>query len=56
MQTMGLTLSNEYPPQVAHMMSRMGYKEGKGLGRLEQARLMPIELIANPHKQGLGFS
>eukprot|EP00073_Rattus_norvegicus_P043587 XP_017445621.1 PREDICTED: endogenous retrovirus group K member 6 Pro protein-like [Rattus norvegicus] len=35
MQTMGLTLSNEYPPQVAHMMSRMGYKEGKGLGRLE---------------------
>lgn len=56
MQTMGLTLSNEYPPQVAHMMSRMGYKEGKGLGRLEQGRLTPIEPIANPHKQGLGFS
>lgn len=56
MQTMGLTLCNEYPRQVAHMMSRMGYKEGKGLGRLEQGRLTPIEPIANPHKQGLGFS
>lgn len=56
MQTMGLTLSNEYPPQVAHMMPRMGYKKGKGLGGLELGRLTPIEPIANPHKQGLGFS
>lgn len=56
MSSMGLTLSNEYSPQAANIMAKMGYTEGKGLGRLEQGRLKPIEPNGNRQRQGLGFS
>ena len=42
LQVMGMTLTNEYLPQAVQMMKKMGYKEGKGLGKGEQGRLEPI--------------
>lgn len=56
MSSMGLTLSTEYSPQAASIMARMGYKEGKGLGRLEQGRLDPVRSNGNEQRKGLGFS
>ena len=38
------------------MMKKMGYKEGKGLGKGEQGRLEPIPQEGNNGRQGLGFS
>ena len=37
------------------MMKKMGYKEGKGLGKGEQGRLEPIPQEGNNGRQGLGF-
>lgn len=52
---LGLTLTNEYSLQSIDMMKRMGYQEGKGLGRKEQGRLDPIPQEGNRGRQGLGF-
>lgn len=52
---MGITLTNEYSPQAVQMMKKMGYKEGKGLGKREQGRLEPIPQEGNKGRQGLGF-
>lgn len=56
MTDMGLTLTNEYSPQALQIMKRMGYKQGKGLGRREQGPVEPISPSANTRRQGLGFS
>ena len=53
---MGLTLTNEYSKQAVKIMSKMGYKTGKGLGKGEQGRLEPIPQEGNNGRQGLGFS
>ena len=50
-----MTLTNEYSPQAVQMMKKMGYKEGKGLGKREQGRLEPIPQKGNNGRQGLGF-
>lgn len=55
LQDLGLTLTNEYAHQAVEIMKRMGYKEGKGLGRKEQGRLNPISQESNTGRQGLGF-
>jgi hypothetical protein len=47
LQAMGITLTNEYSPQAAQMMKKMGYKEGKGLGKREQGRLKSIPQEGN---------
>ena len=56
LQALGLTLTNEYSPQAVQMMKKMGYKEGRGLGKGEQGRLEPIPQEGNNGRQGLGFS
>jgi hypothetical protein len=55
LQTIGMTLPNEYSPQAVQMMKKMDYKEGKGLGKGEQGRLEPIPQEGNNGRQGLGF-
>ena len=55
LQALGITLTNEYSPQAVQMMKKMGYKEGKGLGKREQGRLEPIPQEGNKGRQGLGF-
>ena len=55
LQAMGMTLTNEYSPQAVQMMRKMGYTEGKGLGKGEQGRLEPIPQEGNTGRQGLGF-
>jgi hypothetical protein len=44
LQAIGMTLTNEYSPQAVQMMKKLGYKEGKGLGKGEQDRLDRIIL------------
>lgn len=62
LQGMNLTLSNEliftksYSTQARDMMLKMGYKEGKGLGKLEQGRVEPISPSNKQDRKGLGFS
>jgi hypothetical protein len=56
LQAMGMTLTNEYSPQAIEMMKKMGYKEGRGLGKGEQGRFEPIPQEGNNWRQGLGFS
>ena len=56
MQQMGLVLSNKYSAQAYDIMGKMGYKEGKGLGRYEQGPLEPASPNPNKERQGLGFS
>ena len=51
----GLTLRNEYSTQAVKIMSKMGYKKGKGLGKREQGRLERIPQESNKGRQGLGF-
>jgi hypothetical protein len=53
---MGLTLTNEYSTQAVKIMSKMGYKKGKVLGKKEQGRLEPVPHHGNTDKRGLGFS
>lgn len=55
LQGLGLTLTNEYSQQAVGIIKRMGYKEGKGLGRKEQGRLEPVPQEGNIGRQGLGF-
>lgn len=62
MHHMGLTLSNEptiadnYSRRAKEMMTKMGYKTGKGLGRLKQGIIEPISPSRKHSKEGLGFS
>jgi hypothetical protein len=56
LQAMGMTLTNEYSRQAVQMMKKMGYKEGRGLGKGEKGRLEPIPQEGNNGRQGLGFS
>ena len=56
MQQMGLILSNRYSAQAYDIMDKMGYKEGKGLGRYEQGSLEPVSPNPNKERQGLGFA
>jgi dUTPase len=55
LQAMGMTLTNEYSPQAVQIMKKMGYKEGRGLGKGEQGRLEYIPQEGNNGRQGLGF-
>jgi hypothetical protein len=48
-------LTNEYSPQAVQIMKKMGYKEGRGLGKGEQGRLEYIPQEGNNGRQGLGF-
>lgn len=56
LQGLGLTLTNEYSRQTVEIMKRMGYEEGKGLGKKEQGKLEPVPQEGNIGRQGLGFS
>lgn len=56
MTDMGLTLTNVYSHQALDIMKRMGYRQGKRLGRQKQGRVEPISSIVNNKRQGLGFS
>jgi hypothetical protein len=55
LQAMGMNLTNEYSPQAVQMMKKMGYEEGRGLGKGEQGRLEPLPQEGNNGRQGLGF-
>jgi hypothetical protein len=52
---MGMALTNKYSPQAVQIMRKMGYTEGKGLGKGVQGRLEPISQEGNTRRQGLGF-
>lgn len=55
LQAMGMTLTNEYSPQASAIMAKMGYTNGRGLGRQEQGRIKPITQHGNRGRKGLGF-
>ncbi|XP_017655380.1 endogenous retrovirus group K member 18 Pro protein-like [Nannospalax galili] len=58
MKQMGITLTTDncYSPQSKKIMSKMGYRPGKGLGLREDGRRLPISAQGNIGRQGLGFS
>lgn len=56
MTEMGLTLTNDCPPQVRNMLEKMGYQEGQGLGRRSQGDPRPLSPRMNHDRKGLGFS
>lgn len=56
LQALGLVLANERSLPATQMMMKMGYKEGKGLGKKEQGRLELIPQEGNIGRRGLGFS
>ncbi|XP_072756180.1 uncharacterized protein [Anoplolepis gracilipes] len=41
--------------KIQNMMKKMGYKPGKGLGKNDQGRVEPVELIIPHGRRGLGF-
>lgn len=56
LQGLGLRLVNDYSLPAQQMMTKMGYKTGKGLGKCEQGMLEPIQPFPKSSKHGLGFS
>eukprot|EP00096_Caligus_rogercresseyi_P000286 TRINITY_DN10695_c0_g1_i1.p1 TRINITY_DN10695_c0_g1~~TRINITY_DN10695_c0_g1_i1.p1 ORF type:complete len:816 (-),score=171.50 TRINITY_DN10695_c0_g1_i1:134-2581(-) len=44
-----------YSSAAQRMMSRMGHKEGKGLGKLGQGRVEPVSLSTQKGRRGLGL-
>ena len=55
LRDLGLVLSNEYSVPATQIMKKMGYKEGKGLGKREQGCLEPVPQEGNKGRRGLGF-
>lgn len=47
--------SGPYSEKSKRMMSNMGFKPGKGLGKFEHGRVEPIEASTQKGKRGLGF-
>ncbi|XP_013165128.1 PREDICTED: cap-specific mRNA (nucleoside-2'-O-)-methyltransferase 1-like [Papilio xuthus] len=47
--------SGKYSEKSKRMMSNMGFKPGKGLGKFEHGRVEPIEASTQKGKRGLGF-
>ncbi|XP_011068469.1 PREDICTED: cap-specific mRNA (nucleoside-2'-O-)-methyltransferase 1 [Acromyrmex echinatior] len=45
---------SKVPQKIQHMMERMGYKPGKGLGKDDQGRVEPIEAVKQRGRRGLG--
>lgn len=41
--------------KIQNMMKKMGYKPGKGLGKNDQGRTEPVEVITPHGRRGLGF-
>lgn len=55
LQGLGLRLVNDYSLPAQQIMTKMGYKAGKGLGKDEQGMLEPIQPLPKSDKHGLGF-
>ncbi|CAK1551141.1 unnamed protein product [Leptosia nina] len=49
------TFKSEYSEKSKRMMSNMGYKPGKGLGKLEHGRVEPVEASTQKGRRGLGL-
>ncbi|CAG5045967.1 unnamed protein product [Parnassius apollo] len=49
------TVSGQYSEKSKRMMSNMGFKPGKGLGKFEHGRVEPVEASTQKGKRGLGF-
>ncbi|XP_014367427.2 cap-specific mRNA (nucleoside-2'-O-)-methyltransferase 1 [Papilio machaon] len=47
--------SGQYSEKSKRMMSNMGFKPGKGLGKFEHGRVEPVEASTQKGKRGLGF-
>lgn len=48
-------LNGQYSEKSKRMMSNMGFKPGKGLGKFEHGRLEPVAASKQKGKRGLGF-
>lgn len=46
--------SSNVPQKIQHMMKKMGYKSGKGLGKDDQGRVKPIEAATQLGRRGFG--
>ncbi|XP_063624160.1 cap-specific mRNA (nucleoside-2'-O-)-methyltransferase 1 [Cydia splendana] len=44
-----------FSDKIKHMMSNMGYKSGKGLGKFEHGRTEPVEASTQKGRRGLGL-
>ena len=49
------SMSSNYSSIAQSLMNKMGYREGKGLGREQQGISAPIEANVQIDKKGLGF-
>lgn len=52
---MGDLLSGDYSEKSKRMMSKMGFKPGKGLGKFEHGRVEPVEASTQKGRRGLGL-
>lgn len=48
-------IKSEYSNVAQNLMSKMGYKLGKGLGKFEHGRTEPVEASTQKGKRGLGL-